>query len=960
MIEKTCSQCGAPNPQQSKFCNRCGSAFFTDTTHICPTCDQPNPSTLLYCDNCGTRLVEDSAAEQGSDESGGDNGPKSGRSEPFSLPSRPPGQTGELDVSAHLPDWLRTGDFSGEQSPDDAEELPWLRSTQEDDSWSDGDAPTLEELSREHAPRDDLPTWLLEEETAHSLFTGEKTTDELFLSHLSDSKTGNPQQNEDDGQQDPPETENELEAWLAGLQAGAPEPLQDSGEAEGDDAGETPAPEPGPASELGEDDFLQWLSKIQQEAADEGAADGGEDAPLPSALTPPADQEHEDTSDERSDAADKDEFLLWLDSLDPTHEDAAQESAEQSADVDGKEYSGPPLATGASIDDDFELPDWLGDLVEPDEAPDAGVGDDEPLPEWLQDLSPSAGQVSLPYVSGAEVELNAGEPTEEDEQATADATTPGSAARAPQAEEEALPDWVRGVSAELDEAPQDGPEEGELAAGPEQAWGPDFAEDSVLESAAPALDAEAINREDLPDWFSDVLSEIKPGPEDEFAGVSQNLAYVPEQLAGAELPDWLDSPFADEVAAEPTPLEEIPEWLRAPLKERLARAAEERGIDHAELGGGEEWRELLEAPITAEESSPQPAADLVPGWLATLRSAVDLEAADTVADPLAGDEKGPVAEIPGALGIASAVAQASYGERSVAGAASQEQQVLLMRQLARMHQDDIRVAPPAVSGSSPLPFGARLLLALLLLAAIVAGLFIGADWGATAPASESSVAPLIEAIAPGDQTRPVLVVFDYPPATAGALDPMAQALLRALKANDVPLLLTSQSAQGLALANRSAARAELTDFADLGFIPGDAAGVRRFARCLQIASSCDSLFGQTIDGATAAQLNSTRSVVVITSERDKLLNWIEQLQRSSAISLVAVVTPDLQPVTLPYAASGQLAEVATVGSGTYDVGPGLGPASFLALNLAQWFIAAAMVVGSAYYSIIGMIRRRRV
>ena len=47
-----CSNCGALNDKEAKFCKNCGKQL----TKICPNCHASNDSNATYCDNCGTRL----------------------------------------------------------------------------------------------------------------------------------------------------------------------------------------------------------------------------------------------------------------------------------------------------------------------------------------------------------------------------------------------------------------------------------------------------------------------------------------------------------------------------------------------------------------------------------------------------------------------------------------------------------------------------------------------------------------------------------------------------------------------------------------------------------------------------------------------------------------------------------------------------------------------------------------
>ena len=1058
MSEITCSQCGAQNPTQSKYCNRCGNSFVNVTTHICSTCNTPNPINLLYCDNCGTRLVDDTSSNIEGDDVDADNA-RGSRSQPFSLPTRPPGQTGSLDVSADLPDWLKTGDFSGDHAQDgiNDEDLQWLRAAQEGDDWADDDAPTLEELSSDHAPQDDLPTWLLDEDTDGAIFGGGKSTDELFMG-FSSVDEGVPEETSEAAQPaDDLEAASELQSWLSEMEGSDPE----QAETDFDAATRPPAPEPdepltalaNASPEMEEDDFLQWLSEIQQESAtdeddvpasaaddpmarpdlpgwldqpekdalsrgEESSGTAPDDTDAPEWLVDLADEGHSHSADDSFDAAEagieapgpdwlfepsvedggadvpredtvahgdakftdgfvaeseaagvgatsgtvsaddkpEDDFLQWLDSLD-TGQDVSQAASQSDAPVDLPEGTdaSSQLPGSEFSEADFALPEWLGDLAKPadltEQQDSAALGE---LPAWLRDITSPGESVTLPYVSGTEPEAN-------DAMQQGDVPAELSETAKPELAEAELPDWITGVSAELSisgegHVDEDQPDQFESS------WSLDQAEGQPQESVSVEPGDQQVTKEDLPEWFSDVLADIETADERQPSTYkASELANVPEQLAGAELPDWLDSPFVDEAAAEPTPLEEIPEWLRAPLKEKLARTAEEHGLDESTLDGGEEWRELLEAPISSEESSESRVHDPVPAWLESLRSSASLGSGDNEeADK--GDTSGkgsPIAGIPGAIGIAPVVAQSARRERPLADAISkeQEQQILLLRQLARTETDERSVALSTSAVTSHLPALTRVLLALLLLVTVVLGLVASTFWpDLVLPAANSGPQPLMQTVLDEVAGQPVLLVFDYTPAMAGALDPLAENVLTRLQAQGSQTLVTSQSASGLALASRAVSRSGITGAADLGFIPGGALGVRRLGNCIEAGDSCQSLFGQAIDDEAARQLAAATAVVVITADRDSLLAWIEQLDTINSISLGAIITPGLQPVAGPYLATGQLAQIA-VADGLATTGQA--SSAVTALGLSQLFIVAAMIAGAAFYLLEGLVRRRR-
>lgn len=443
------------------------------------------------------------------------------------------------------------------------------------------------------------------------------------------------------------------------------------------------------------------------------------------------------------------------------------------------------------------------------------------------------------------------------------------------------------------------------------------------------------------------------------------MSSVPEQLAGSDLPEWLDSPFSDdEEAAEPTPIEEIPEWLRAPLQEKLARAAAERGIEEASLEGGDEWRELLAAPPSSTEHT---AGDVrrenAMAWLEELRATSPSEdVSEPEPDPVTGDPGSPVAGIGGAIDVAYGVTQAGRKRRPTqeATAGEQEQQVLLLRQLARGDRVQTTEILPLATGVGALPLPVRITLAALLLAVVVLGLFAtDAVAGLVPQAADDPALTAMEPLLDQATGEPVLVVFDYTPAMAGALQPAAIGMLQQLRERESYPLITSQSAAGLALASGATADADLTESGDLGLVSGGALGVRQVARCMRHVAQCETLFGQSVASDTGELLANTSTLVLITGERDNLVAWIEQMEGNDSVTLAAVVTPMLEPVAAPYRLSGQLASVVVAnGAATADATAN-GNSASTALALSHWFAIVVIAAGALFYLVSDMVRSVR-
>ncbi|MDX1662387.1 MAG: zinc ribbon domain-containing protein [Candidatus Promineifilaceae bacterium] len=1143
-----CAHCGAENPPDSKFCNRCGQAIRSHARQVCPSCTTPNSRNLLYCDNCGTRLLGDKLPKEEPEE---DDSQQS-RTQPFSLPARPPGQTAELDYETGLPDWLKTGDDAGhgraaeESKREMAAEEGSAQEPDRDDSLEAEAGASAEPLPQE--PPDDvsdeeiiagsLPDWLLDDEMTESFTQSEQGADEEdslnadeeefdeplpdWLQALSegeaestDTGTSPATSAAADAEQEPvsgddlddwevmfggteetagtldwleemsaeeiggaSEEEAEIPHWLA-------EPAdasEDEAEAEKLVGAETPdwpsanashtsALEPGveksptesephepgeaeveraeaeqpaladeaPASEGRDDEeaFAAWLAEATSQTAAEGGAAGAEaEAELPLWML-------EDEMPPGFGEIEEDQIPDWLREMsEPTEattaESTAEELAAEAADVPDSptEIEGveePPAAEQDEVSQgevsQGEVPEWLASAEEEAEA--EAVADEDELPDWLTEVEleeeadreteglpeaqalPEAPEEEEPPDWLGELDENLAEtaPGEAEPLATAelpdwlmemappemeaDLLAPATPEDLPvggedsEAEMEAffadmdgvdeLPDWLDEVEAAAPPAQNEEPPAEEAGEAPEwleldEALPDDL---TLLESErARENGPEVVPHEELPAWLDDVMFELEEtdefleseaeevttaeeapaAPETSEEGRSMRIEGVPEELAGAELPVWLEESAPIETTpdeAQRAPLEEVPEWLRPPAEAEAAAEVEE-AVEFEHSG---EWSaDFDELPPEAEAEIA--AAELqeaeIPDWLRALKPRALLE--EEEADVVPEETSGPLAGLRDVIGIAPVVAERRRSEMLTPTSTSetQQQQVTLLRQLVRSDATDVVVAtghPGAADRSvagSPL---LRVLLAVLLLAALLTGLFLP-DLLSTAPppAPATGEVPAAVAAAAGES---VLVAFDYTPAMAGALEAPAREILEALEAGESEVLFVSQSPAGLPLATAAVAEFEALDALSLGYLPGEAVGLRRLASCLAPDAACASLTGAPLSPAAQERLAEVNLVVVVTGEREDLVNWIEQVDTFTTKPLVAAVTPAVAPVALPYYTSGQLEAFTAAPDRTTATETTLD-----ALALGHWTVIGLLGLGNLYYLLLSLRPRR--
>lgn len=987
--EITCKQCGYENPHSSKFCNNCGAKLPLGTHIICPSCETPNTRDRIFCDTCGTRLVAESP--QLKPESPPEKQPPA--NEPFSLPVRRPGDTGELDPNA-VPDWLRTGDIGSEKgeaaetsSPSDkkdASDLPdWL--VHESDPSPIINAPTtisteffkdlVERATDLPQPDDlfadeedaDLPDWLSEADEA---VTDEARTSAGLTDWLSDLSNGKLEEETAVPQEEPDDdVSTGLTDWLSELDdmaSPAEAHAQDNADALDELLNEQPSEEP---------DSADWLHEL---------------GPAQTDLFPAQ-------TDEQS-VEDDDDSPGWIDELGPIQTNLLDPS--QIAQLTGS-LSG--ISEDAGVVDDEEagadisftqlfesagdatetLPDWLDTTVEEGESflsePAAEATDEEESDvvseassdwftaeqivaetdlDWLSDtgsLETMADNEALserqPSDPAADDALVTDDETDADfafadELAEDDMATPASAlfeaddadfdwlsdmekietgelSVEPEPEETAVP---LQATTEFDEAP---PVETKTEPEPEpdeDNWSSEtfFQETAVSDDlpdwltqldekgqTAGRAEMESASKE-LPDWIASmrpsegfVGSEL-PGVFSEM-DIRDTLEGIPEELAGAELPDWLqDTPLDNAppkpfVALDKGGTQEIPDWLQPDTTEAETDTPTPKPVIDPANGGRTEWRSLLEMlpPLTPLAES-LPKAD-IPEWVQQLKPP-ELTGEPPREPEGPKETAGPLKGLHGIVTIEPIIARPQSASllQAYVTTPEQQQQVALLRQLTQ--EMPVAAATLATKTSYSTAVWLRLLLAILLMVALLVGLN-----GPSLVATNGAVPANVQAVAAAVTTaagQPVLVAIEYTPAMAGELSPQAELLLTQLAANGSPVLITSQYAAGTAVASSLSAS---TNAQMVGYLPGEGVGLRQLGECLAGRVVCDQLNGRLLDDDLQASLSQVGLVIVITGDRDNLVNWVEQVGSvATRVPLIAGVTQALTPLTNSYAATGQI------------------------------------------------------
>lgn len=232
------------------------------------------------------------------------------------------------------------------------------------------------------------------------------------------------------------------------------------------------------------------------------------------------------------------------------------------------------------------------------------------------------------------------------------------------------------------------------------------------------------------------------------------------------------------------------------------------------------------------------------------------------------------------------------------------------------NEGEPKTVPPADAGRQK-PFGrlAVILAALLLLLGLVVSMPIP---GALPQLYPVEVAALFNELSILPQDSPVLIAIDYDPALAGEMQLSSAGMLGHLMARGARLALISTRPTGAMLAD-SLTRSVLAGqpqfpssdhLVNLGYLPGDAAGLRTFARQprqstpytadLKLAWDSPALQGINL-------LSDFSAVIVITDSAEGMRNWVEQIQPSlGQTPLFVVLSAQAGPLVQPYFESDQI------------------------------------------------------
>jgi len=427
----------------------------------------------------------------------------------------------------------------------------------------------------------------------------------------------------------------------------------------------------------------------------------------------------------------------------------------------------------------------------------------------------------------------------------------------------------------------------------------DDADDRDTSSGVEAIAAAAIIS-NVPEW----LADMEPGS-DEGEGIASladtsdlgdddfnSLTFDEGELSDTGLPEWLHEDVTDDESA-----------LTPAVATGLAVAGDmltDGDIIDDLLDGEDDFTgiDLSDLPPSVPLEDRMSRAT-IPDWVEEMKPAeLTPEGAEPEPEPTP-ESAGPLVGIGGVIALQSALSP-SYDSAPVnkfGVTKEHQQQTALLRQLT---QGERKLSSGISKSDAKTSARVRMALIVVLLLVALAGLF-GPSL-VTLPTEPSPALVAVHDELTAVSNQPVLVAFEYTPAMAGELNATADTLLAALAENGSPVVAVSQSAAGSTIAASHLPE----DGVQIGMVTGGAVGLRQLADCVSETSVCATLLGREVTPEEQELLRNVALIIVLTGERDSMVNWIEQVGSPSKLPLVMGLTTSIAPLAAPYYDSGQI------------------------------------------------------
>jgi hypothetical protein len=867
------------------------------------------------------------------------------------------GQAGEdsSEVSDdELPDWAKNLPDQAGETPTSApqaaaaDEIPdWLRELREE-------PPAAEAPPVPAVPSEELPDWLSTEEQSQTTAQDSGDVEEI-PDWSTDFKIDQPEaENPPSAPSEPAAPSEELPDWL------------NTGE----------QPQAAAQDSAGVEEIPDWLADLKMDQPEE---ENQPEASAPAEELPDWMKDIQQVEEKPSQPAPEESLPDWMgESTPPASEDLTPSAAETS-DVPRwvSEYSAPAEeeTSGASEQDDQEIPDWLRNLQD---VPAAEIGE-EPAEETLQP-SEMPESPSVPAASHPEAEapnwlndlgpLPAGadeapeEPTAEDQPAaeTPDwlkdlGTLPADEApEEPIAEDQPAsetPDWLKDLGT-LPGA------EGEPASSAETVSGwldnlDEPEEAAATQTGGPALE-EAAPAEDIPDW----LKAIKTG--------SQSEDETGSNFGAQGLPAWMNNPeeiegkWDEPSRPEGPPAESVSPFASSEMDALLADVTPaENAAQPASLEG--------------EAESLEPAQ--MPSWLQAMRpveSAVSDIPAEVAVDDQRIEKAGPLAGLRGVL-PGEELAN-NYRKPPVYTNKLQvsEKQHLHSNLLESILADEARsqAVPGEATGASQTII--RLLVAALLIFLVYVpsltgfNLEVPADLSASQPGVAQTFQSISE-LAPGAN---ILLAADFEAGLTGEITTAALPVLKYLQTRQPNVIVASTVPVGPVLGETLLSQASITPVASFGYIAGGTHALKMIGlhateeQPAPLQRVIPFPYGQGWNDAVLQGIHDItgfQRIIVLTDSLENARAWVEQVQPGlgSQTQILIVSSAQVAPLVRTYFESGQVSGVVSglLGGTSFEQlsqQSGPGGASWTAYQLTMGAVILLIIAGALATGISSLLQ----
>lgn len=528
----------------------------------------------------------------------------------------------------------------------------------------------------------------------------------------------------------------------------------------------------------------------------------------------------------------------------------------------GQDFSSPsdPFASPPDVPSDGKETDQGKAQEEPPDMEDEGEAG------WL-DVLHAAEEGEEPGEMQPPAEMKEEKEDTDWLQRIRDLEVEGEKSEEPREEEEAFPDWI-----------------------------------SEPEDEKEAQRAPTEGKQDLPDWLQPEEEEKEEAPEEEEAAAPPSPEPAEEE---GEFPSWLaegEEPLAEgEKTIQPFDLDEEDEFIDDLFDEELPSWLTSVDMEETETD--------LEGDISPGE---------LPGWVEAMRPVV--ESSDT--SGLAEDEEyienyGPLAGIPSVLPAEAEIDQIRAEDVKEltfdlkVTKTQREYTSLLENVISQERKVKPRPQPTKISTQRLLRWFIAIILFLSVGASIIAGGWADIQPSGGNPGNEGGYTAMYEMIDRLEEEDTALIVFDYQPALAGELNATASGVVDHLLSQKSYLALVSTQPTGPSLAEYFISRTQAEhdyqhgkDYINLGYIPGQAAGVLSFSidpkEIVPIAFNGANAWGSP-PLKEVESLSDFALILIITDDPTTARIWIEQIKPYISKSKVGmVVSAQAEPLVRPY------------------------------------------------------------